>query len=89
MIKISQVNKVFHVGGKTIHALKDINLTIPQGEIFGVIGSSGAGKSTLIRCVNMLPGLFVFVTVKVCDFHACGVYEFHVCYYQKYPFAPS
>ncbi|MGB2078954.1 MAG: methionine ABC transporter ATP-binding protein MetN [Vibrio sp.] len=54
MIKISQVNKVFHVGGKTIHALKDINLTIPQGEIFGVIGSSGAGKSTLIRCVNML-----------------------------------
>ncbi|MCE7631095.1 methionine ABC transporter ATP-binding protein MetN, partial [Vibrio fluvialis] len=37
-----------------IHALKDINLNIPQGTIFGVIGSSGAGKSTLIRCVNML-----------------------------------
>lgn len=54
MIKITKVNKVFHVGGKTIHALKDINLSIPQGEIFGVIGSSGAGKSTLIRCVNML-----------------------------------
>jgi D-methionine transport system ATP-binding protein len=54
MIKISQVNKVFYQGEKEIHALKDINLTIDAGTIFGVIGSSGAGKSTLIRCVNML-----------------------------------
>ncbi|OXX44243.1 D-methionine ABC transporter, ATP-binding protein [Vibrio sp. V07_P2A8T137] len=37
-----------------MHALKEINLHIKQGTIFGVIGSSGAGKSTLIRCVNML-----------------------------------
>ncbi|MGR5252378.1 methionine ABC transporter ATP-binding protein MetN [Vibrio astriarenae] len=54
MIEINQVNKVFYQGAKEIHALKDINLQIPQGNIFGVIGSSGAGKSTLIRCVNML-----------------------------------
>ncbi|EEX42935.1 methionine ABC transporter ATP-binding protein MetN [Vibrio sp. Vb2880] len=54
MIEISHVNKVFLQGHKEIHALKDINLHIPQGTIFGVIGSSGAGKSTLIRCVNML-----------------------------------
>ncbi|MDR9830126.1 methionine ABC transporter ATP-binding protein MetN [Vibrio sp. FNV 38] len=54
MIEINQVNKVFFQGAKEIHALKDINLHIPQGNIFGVIGSSGAGKSTLIRCVNML-----------------------------------
>jgi len=54
MIEISNVDKVFYQGDKEIHALKDINLTIPQGTIFGVIGSSGAGKSTLIRCVNML-----------------------------------
>lgn len=54
MIEISNVNKVFLQGEKEIHALKNINLTIPQGTIFGVIGSSGAGKSTLIRCVNML-----------------------------------
>ncbi|MBE8567171.1 D-methionine ABC transporter, ATP-binding protein [Vibrio splendidus] len=54
MIKVNQVNKVFYQGTKEINALIDINLYIPQGQIFGVIGSSGAGKSTLIRCVNML-----------------------------------
>lgn len=54
MIEITQVNKIFYQGTKEIPALKDINLHIPQGTIFGVIGSSGAGKSTLIRCVNML-----------------------------------
>ncbi|MBD1555816.1 methionine ABC transporter ATP-binding protein MetN [Vibrio sp. S9_S30] len=54
MIEINQVNKVFYQGSKEINALIDINLSIPQGAIFGVIGSSGAGKSTLIRCVNML-----------------------------------
>ncbi|MDB1123210.1 methionine ABC transporter ATP-binding protein MetN [Vibrio algarum] len=54
MIEISNVNKVFYQGEKEIHALVDINLSISQGSIFGVIGSSGAGKSTLIRCVNML-----------------------------------
>ena len=54
MIEIKNVNKVFYQGEKEIHALSDINLTIEQGSIFGVIGSSGAGKSTLIRCVNLL-----------------------------------
>lgn len=54
MIEISNVNKVFQQGDKEIHALKAVNLSIPKGAIFGVIGSSGAGKSTLIRCVNML-----------------------------------
>ncbi|PTP06124.1 D-methionine ABC transporter, ATP-binding protein [Vibrio splendidus] len=54
MIKVNQVNKVFYQGTKEINALIDIDLHIPQGQIFGVIGSSGAGKSTLIRCVNML-----------------------------------
>lgn len=54
MIEINQVNKIFYQGKKEIPALIDINLNIPQGTIFGVIGASGAGKSTLIRCVNML-----------------------------------
>ena len=38
----------------TITALKDINLTVNDGEIFGIIGLSGAGKSTLVRCINLL-----------------------------------
>lgn len=54
MIEIKNVNKVFYQGNTPINALSDINLTIEQGRIFGVIGSSGAGKSTLIRCVNLL-----------------------------------
>lgn len=54
MIEISRVNKVFYQGEREIHALRDINLKIEQGTIFGVIGASGAGKSTLIRCVNLL-----------------------------------
>ncbi len=35
-------------------ALNDINLTIQDGDIYGIIGMSGAGKSTLVRCINML-----------------------------------
>jgi len=54
MIEIKNVNKVFYQGDRAINALSDINLTIAQGSVFGVIGSSGAGKSTLIRCVNLL-----------------------------------
>lgn len=51
MIELKHVCKTYDGG---VHALKDINLTIGDGEIFGIIGQSGAGKSTLIRCLNML-----------------------------------
>ncbi|MQL50446.1 methionine ABC transporter ATP-binding protein MetN [Photorhabdus khanii] len=54
MIKLSHINKIFQQGVRSINALSDISLHVPQGQIYGVIGSSGAGKSTLIRCVNML-----------------------------------
>ncbi|WGL98841.1 methionine ABC transporter ATP-binding protein MetN [Arsenophonus sp. aPb] len=54
MIRLSNINKIFHQGTHAIHALANINLHVPQGQIYGVIGASGAGKSTLIRCVNML-----------------------------------
>ncbi|MDB8851380.1 methionine ABC transporter ATP-binding protein [Peptostreptococcus anaerobius] len=50
MIEIKNVNKYF---GDT-QVLKDINITIKDGEIFGIIGHSGAGKSTLLRCINRL-----------------------------------
>ncbi|MDF7666892.1 methionine ABC transporter ATP-binding protein MetN [Orbaceae bacterium ESL0727] len=54
MIQLQHISKIFEQNNKPIYALKDINLNIPQGQIYGVIGKSGAGKSTLIRCVNLL-----------------------------------
>ena len=54
MIELKQLSKVFTSGGIEVKALDDISLTVPEGTIYGVIGSSGAGKSTLIRCVNLL-----------------------------------
>lgn len=54
MIEIKNVTKVFKTLNGDITALKDINLTINDGEIFGIIGLSGAGKSTLVRCINLL-----------------------------------
>lgn len=54
MIKIEHLSKQFTSGSLTVDALKDINLTINDGDIFGIIGMSGAGKSTLVRCINML-----------------------------------
>ena len=54
MITLQDIEKVYQSDNSTIHALNGINLTVEQGEIFGIIGASGAGKSTLIRCINML-----------------------------------
>ncbi|WP_307257183.1 methionine ABC transporter ATP-binding protein [Oikeobacillus pervagus] len=54
MIHISRVKKIFSTKNGEITAVKDINLAIKQGEIFGIIGYSGAGKSTLIRMLNGL-----------------------------------
>ena len=54
LIQLNHITKTFHHKGRAIHALVDISLQVPKGQIFGVIGASGAGKSTLIRCVNLL-----------------------------------
>ena len=54
MIRFLDVSKKFHSGGQDFHALQHVNLEIPKGDIFGVIGFSGAGKSTLLRMVNAL-----------------------------------
>jgi len=54
MIELKKLSKVFYTADKEIVALDNIDLTINDGEIFGIIGLSGAGKSTLVRCINLL-----------------------------------
>lgn len=55
MIQITDLGKAYEVApGESHVALQDINLTIEDGSIFGIIGQSGAGKSTLVRCLNLL-----------------------------------
>lgn len=54
MIELKNIEKNFVSNKKVVTAVRDVNLTVPAGEIHGVIGYSGAGKSTLIRCVNLL-----------------------------------
>ena len=54
MIELKHLGKIYRTADKEIVALEDINLTINDGEIFGIIGLSGAGKSTLVRCINLL-----------------------------------
>ena len=54
MIELVHLDKTFQTADGAVEALRDISLTIEDGDIFGIIGMSGAGKSTLVRCINML-----------------------------------
>lgn len=54
MIQLTQVSKTYGGAAQAHHALRDVNLTIGDGDVFGIIGQSGAGKSTLVRCINLL-----------------------------------
>ena len=54
MIQLQHVCKTYGEGDNAHHALRNVNLTINDGDVFGIIGASGAGKSTLVRCLNLL-----------------------------------
>ena len=54
MIELQHLTKRFTTQSGTVVALNDINLTIRDGDIYGIIGMSGAGKSTLVRCISRL-----------------------------------
>ena len=54
MIELRNLSKHFTTTDGPVDALNHINLTIQDGDIYGIIGMSGAGKSTLVRCINML-----------------------------------
>ena len=54
MIELKNLQKTFKIAKAEVHAVRDVNLTIDDGDIYGIIGFSGAGKSTLVRCINLL-----------------------------------
>ena len=54
MIELRNLSKSFVTAEGPVEALRHVNLTINDGDIYGIIGMSGAGKSTLVRCINML-----------------------------------
>ena len=67
MIEIKKLNKSFD----NLHVLKDINLTVDEGEVVVIIGPSGSGKSTLLRCLNRLEeataGEIIFEGISIMD----------------------
>ena len=54
MIEIKKLSKTYSLSDGSVEALKNVSLTIPDGDIYGIIGMSGAGKSTLVRGLDML-----------------------------------
>lgn len=54
MIELKDISVTFHQPDRQINAVKDVNLTIDKGDIYGIVGFSGAGKSTLVRVINLL-----------------------------------
>ncbi len=54
MITVTDLSKTFQIGDQTLSVLKDINLSIEQGELIAVVGASGAGKSTLLHILGLL-----------------------------------
>ncbi len=54
MIELSGIERKFQVGSETVHALQNLDLTVPPGEYLSVMGPSGSGKSTLLNIIGLL-----------------------------------
>lgn len=80
MIEIRNISKTYATPDGTVEALKNVTISIPRGDIFGIIGMSGAGKSTLVRCMNYLerPDSGT-VSVDGCDLGALSERELRRC----------
>jgi putative ABC transport system ATP-binding protein len=56
MIRLERINKSYRMGKGQLHVLKDVDLTVEDGEFVSVMGSSGSGKSTLLNILGILDG---------------------------------
>jgi len=54
MIELCDIHRSYHVGGETVHALREVHLSVAPGEYIAVMGPSGSGKSTLLNIVGLL-----------------------------------
>lgn len=54
IIKITNMSKIYELGGETVHALQDVCLTIDKGDFISIIGPSGSGKSTFMNMIGCL-----------------------------------
>jgi len=54
MIELKNVDVQFETPERLVDAVKDVSITVNEGDIFGIVGYSGAGKSTLVRTINLL-----------------------------------
>ncbi len=54
IIRLEALNKSYQSGGVALRVLKDLSLTVHEGELVSIMGSSGSGKSTLLNILGML-----------------------------------
>src|ERR1700730_4152432 len=85
MIQLQHISKWINIGGRPNFILKDINLTIKEGEFLSIMGPSGSGKSTLLNVIGMLDepseGSYVFMdqdVFKLKEKHRSQLYKTHI-----------
>jgi putative ABC transport system ATP-binding protein len=85
MLELKHISKWYNVGGKPTFILKDINLTVQEGEFISIMGPSGSGKSTLLNVIGMLDepseGEYIFMkenVTKLKEKHRSQLYKQYI-----------
>ncbi|WP_346940724.1 ABC transporter ATP-binding protein [uncultured Clostridium sp.] len=80
MIELKDINKFYVTGDETLHALKNINLKIDNGEFLAIMGPSGSGKSTLMKILGLLDkkfdGSYTFLDKNISSFSDDAISKF-------------